>query len=100
MSRTEAALRDLYSFYSRTHRMYESLLRDETLVPSVGRRLRDFHEYVQAAGDVLMAGRHLRGHAARRTRAAVGHALAFGTWRSLTQEQGLPQDDAVTLMSR
>jgi hypothetical protein len=45
-----------------------------------------------------MAGRNLRGKAARRTRAAIGHALAFSTWRSLTREQELAERDAVTLM--
>ena len=33
-----------------------------------------------------------------RTRAAIGHALAFTTWRSLTDEQGLGDTDAVALM--
>jgi hypothetical protein len=47
---------------------------------------------------ILMAGRGLRGHAARRTRAAIGHALAFPTWRSLTREQELADGDAVALM--
>ena len=46
-----------------------------------------------------MAGRGLRGHAARRTRAAIGHALAFPTWRSLTREQGLSDAEAVALMA-
>lgn len=99
-TRTQTALRELYAFYGRTQRMYESLLRDETVVPAVRRRLRDFHGYLQAAGDVLMAGRGLRGDAARRTRAALGHAVAFPTWHSLTQEQGLPQDEAVGMMCR
>jgi AcrR family transcriptional regulator len=98
--RTETALEELYTFYGRTHEMYESLFRDETLVPSVGRRLRDFHGYLRAGQDVLMSGRGLRGGAARRTRAAIGHALAFPTWRSLIREQGLDQDEAVALLSR
>jgi AcrR family transcriptional regulator len=96
--RTETALRELYTFYGRTHGMYESLFRDETLVPSVRRRLRDFHGYLRVAQDVLMAGRKLRGRAADRTRAAIGHALAFATWRSLIKEQRLPPDEAVALM--
>jgi AcrR family transcriptional regulator len=96
--RTETALRELYTFYGRTHGMYESLFRDETLVPSVRRRLRDFHGYLRVAQDVLMAGRKLRGRAADRTRAAIGHALAFATWRSLIKEQRLSPDDAVALM--
>jgi AcrR family transcriptional regulator len=99
-ARTQTALRELYAFYGRTQRMYESLLRDESIVPAVRRRLRDFHGYLQTAGDVLMAGRSLRGDAARRTRAAIGHAVAFPTWHSLTGEQGLPQDEAVGLMCK
>jgi AcrR family transcriptional regulator len=98
-ARTETGLTELYAFYGRTHGMYESLFRDETLVPSVHRRLRDFHGYLRAAEDVLMTGRGLRGRPARRTRAAVGHALTFATWRSLVQEQRLPPDDAVALMA-
>jgi hypothetical protein len=45
-----------------------------------------------------MRGRGLRGAAARRTRAAVGHALAFPTWRSLARDQGLSEAEAVALM--
>ena len=65
----------------------------------LAQRLRGFYGYLEAIQDVLMAGRGLRGRAARRTRAAVGHALAFPTWRSLTREQGLTGDDAVALMA-
>ena len=97
-ARTEAALRELYAFYGRTHGMYESLLRDELLVPAVELRMRDFYGYLRTIEDILLAGRGLRGRAARRTRAAIGHALAFATWRSLNQEQRLPDDDAISLM--
>lgn len=96
--RTETALRELYGFYSRTEGMYTSLLRDEPLVPIVQRLLRGFHGYLEAIQELLLAGRGLRGREARRTRAAIGHALAFATWRSLTREQGLDNDDAVALM--
>jgi AcrR family transcriptional regulator len=96
--RTSSALRDLYAFYGRTQDMYSSLLRDEPVVPPVQRRLRDFYRYLDTIENVLMAGRGLRGRAARRTRAAIGHALAFTTWRSLTHEQGLDNTDAVALM--
>jgi AcrR family transcriptional regulator len=95
--RTSTALLELYAFYGATHKMYESLFRDETLVPSVAKRLVDFHAYLDAARGVLLVG---RGRTTQRTRAALGHALAFGTWRSLTQEQGLSQDDTVALMCR
>jgi len=96
--RTEAALRELYAFYGRTEGMYTSLLRDEPVVPIVQRRLRDFYGYLRAIEDILMAGRGLRGHTARRRRAAIGHALAFATWRSLAREQQLADEEAVALM--
>ena len=97
-TRLETALRELYAFYGRTEGMYTSLFRDEALVPVVHKRLGDFYGYLRAIQDVLMAGRGLRGRAAGRTRAAIGHTLAFPTWRSLTREQELADGDAVTLM--
>jgi AcrR family transcriptional regulator len=96
--RAETALRELYAFYARTEGMYTSLLRDEPLVLVVHRRLADFYGYLRAIQEILMAGRGLRGRPARRTRAAIGHALAFGTWQSLTRDQELGEDDAVALM--
>ena len=97
-ARTEAALRELYAFYGRTEAMYTSLLRDEPLVPIVQRLLGGFYGYLGAIEDVLMARRGLRGRRARLARAAIGHALAFPTWRSLTRDQGLADDDAIELM--
>lgn len=96
--RTETALRELYAFYRGTEGMYSSLLRDEPLVPIVHRLLGGFYGYLRAIQDILMAGRGLRGRAARRTRAAIGHAIAFPTWRSLTREQRLADRDAAALM--
>lgn len=97
-ARTEAALHDLYAFYRRTGAMYTSLLRDEPLVPILRRQMSGFHEYVKAIEGTLMAGRGLRGGAARRTRAAIGHAVAFPTWRSLAHDQGLSGAEAVRMM--
>ena len=96
--RLETALHELYAFYGRTEAMYTSILRDEPVVPVLQRQLAGFYGYLGAVRDILVAGRGLRGRAGRRTRAAVGHALAFPTWRSLTREQGLVQDDAVAVM--
>jgi hypothetical protein len=91
-------LRELYAYYARTEGMYTSLLRDELLVPAVRERLAGFHGFLGATQDILVTGRGLRGGAAKRTRAAIGHALAFTTWRSLTREQGLSDADAAGLM--
>jgi AcrR family transcriptional regulator len=98
--RTATALRELYGFYRRTQEMYVSLLRDELVVPIVQRQLAGFHDYVRGIEGVLMAGRARRGRAGRRTHAAIGHAVAFSTWRSLTLGQGLTDDEAAGLMCR
>jgi AcrR family transcriptional regulator len=98
--RTRTALREVYAFYRGTEAMYTNLVRDEPLVPAVARRLRDFYGYLRSVQDDLARGRGLRGRSAKHVRAAIGHALAFPTWRSLTHEQGLGDEDAVELMGR
>jgi hypothetical protein len=50
--------------------------------------------------DLLLKGRPERGRLRLRVKAALGHALAFETWRSLVREQGLDDADAVDLMVR
>ena len=45
-----------------------------------------------------MAGRSVRGAARRRTRAALGHAIAYSTWKSLVREQQLADAAAITLV--
>ena len=47
---------------------------------------------------LMMRGRSLRGRRRDETRAAVGHALAYTTWRSLAREQGLDDAQAAELM--
>ncbi len=96
--RTQTALRELYAFYGRTGSMYTSLLRDEQVLPIVHRLRGDFYGYLAALQDIPLAGRGLRGRRARNVSAAIGHALAFPTWESLTQEQGLTDVEAADLM--
>jgi AcrR family transcriptional regulator len=96
--RLSVALEELYAFYGRAAPMLENLIRDEQAVPFVRERFAAFHGYLAAAADTLMAGRRLRGAAQRRVRAALGHALAFSTWRSLVVEQGLDPTEARGLM--
>jgi AcrR family transcriptional regulator len=96
--RLSVALGELYSYFGRTERMLENLSRDEATVPIVAERFAAFRFYFDAARDTLLAGRRLRGAAKRRTQAAIGHAIAFSTWKSLVREQGLSDADAVALM--
>ena len=96
--RLERALADLYAFYRRTEPMIANLLRDEDTNENVRRHFGAFRGYMDAARDVLMRGRRERGQARARVRAAIGHALAFETWRSLVREQGLGNVQAARLM--
>ncbi len=96
--RLTVALGEIYAFYRRTEAMLENLFRDEVTVPIVRERFAAFRGYFVAARDTLMKGRRLRGAAKLRTQAAVGHAIAFSTWKSLVREQGLDDADAAELM--
>ena len=99
-ARLTAALREVYAHYRRTERMMSNILRDEATMPILGRMLGGYRDYLTAARDTLMRGRGVRGPARRRVQAAVGHALTFGTWRSLAREQGLTDSQASGLMGR
>lgn len=98
--RLKLGLEELYGHYRRTRMMMENLLRDEATMPTVERMFRGYRDYADAALDILMAGRGLRGKARHRVRAAIGHGLAFTTWRSLTHEQELDDRAAADLVCR
>jgi AcrR family transcriptional regulator len=97
--RLDAAHAELYANYPRTAGICEKLLLDETSVPAVAEQKGAFWSLLDSAADTLLAGRGLRGKARQRTRAAIGHALAFVTWQDLTGKQGLSDAEAAALMS-
>jgi AcrR family transcriptional regulator len=98
--RLRSGLEQLYAYYRGTERMMENLHRDEATMPIVKRLFAGFRDYLSAAHETLMTARPERGRTRQRVRAAVGHALAFATWRSLTREQGLDDAQAADLMCR
>jgi AcrR family transcriptional regulator len=97
-ARLATALDELYAFYARVAPMLVNLIRDEQTEPVVRERFAAFHGYLDAAVHALLAGRRLRGAARRRVRAGLAHAVAFSTWRSLVEEQGLEPAEARRLM--
>jgi AcrR family transcriptional regulator len=97
--RLARALEELYAYYRSTEPMLSNLLRDESTVEIVRERFGQFHAYLAAARDVLLRGRRIRGRGRERVRAAIGHALTFPTWQSLTRE-GLDDVQAADLMVR
>ena len=96
--RLRTALRELYEWYERGEYMLERTTRDLALVPALRPSMEAFRGWLDAAADAILRGRPERGARRRRVQAAVGHALAFETWRSLAVNQGLPRPEAVELM--
>jgi AcrR family transcriptional regulator len=92
--RTRRALSDLYAYFDRTEEMLANLVRDEDRVEVLPPLMAPFWGYLDAVADLLAPPR-----AGGRTRAALRHAVDFRTWRSLTRDGGLTNDDAVALMS-
>jgi AcrR family transcriptional regulator len=99
-ARLATALDELYAYYRRTEGMLDKLLRDATTMPIVDELMGSFSAFLEGNAETLMRGRKARGHARRRQRAAIGHALAFGTWQDLSRVQGLDDRAAAELMSR
>jgi AcrR family transcriptional regulator len=98
--RVAVALGELYLFYGRNEPMLDNLFRDEATVALVKERFAAVRGYFDAAREALMHGRKLRGARLVRTRAALGHAIAFSSWKSLVREQHLDDSEAVELMRR
>jgi AcrR family transcriptional regulator len=94
--RLARALDELYAYYERTAPMYGNVLRDAELVQFARDAVAPLDAYLEGAVAVLAAGRGARGRRRTRLAAALRHALAFSTWRSLTGS-GLDRADATAL---
>ena len=94
--RLAVALAELYAYYRSTEQMRSNLLRDIDVIPDKFRPgIVGFPPttiQVLEAGWPELEGAHLR-------HAAIGHAVAFETWRSLAKE-GLTDQEAADLMVR
>jgi AcrR family transcriptional regulator len=94
--RLERALDELYAYYERTEPMLSNVLRDADLVDSARDSVAPLNAYLEEAADVLTSGRQARGRRRQLLRGAVRHALAFSTWRSLS-DNGVGRSDAARL---
>lgn len=95
--RLRAALEAVYAYYRGGEAMLGRVLRDEPLVPALSEVMAPWHAWLRELAGQLSAGWGVDAVVQRRLRAAVGHALSFGTWRSLTAE-GLTDDETAALM--
>ena len=96
--RLRAGLADLYRFYRRGAAMLTLGDRDKHALPQPIQQ--EVDRIDRHYRDVLVepfAGSCTRGQR-RRLRAVVGHAVSFGTWRSLCLQHGLSDREAVDAM--
>lgn len=90
------ALERLYAWYRGNERMFSKGYRDAPLVPALAQALEGRDDMLARMRDGVV--RRLPPPRGRRVRAAVGHAVSFRTWQSLTGDQRLTDTEAVTLM--
>ena len=95
--RLTGVLRALYRYYRQTSSMMTALIRDAETTPLVAEYLAPYHATVAMLADQLSIG--FRSHRRRELRAAIGHALDFTTWRSLTERQRLTDAQATRVMT-
>jgi AcrR family transcriptional regulator len=94
LQRLALALRDVWAWYGDVESDLALFLRDAELVPAVDANMSDYAARLAALADRL--ARALGGSSV--VRAAVGHALAFETWRSLVRRERLTTDAAIDAM--
>jgi AcrR family transcriptional regulator len=97
--RLRVGLGELYAWFERGEYMLERTTRDAAVVPAMQATMTASARWSEAAAETLMQSRPERGARRRRALAAIGHAVSFGTWRSLAREQGLSRAAAVELMA-
>jgi AcrR family transcriptional regulator len=94
--RLRAALEETYAYHRQTEPMMSHALADSADTPI----MQPYHEHWRhAAAVVAKSGPHGDPEDPMLW-AAVGHALAFGTWQSLTRDQELTDSEAIELMLR
>jgi AcrR family transcriptional regulator len=96
--RFATALRALYRYYEPLEQLLVNVERDRTTMPIVAELDQHRLRYVDDVRDLVVDAWPARGAARKRLRAAIGHALDFGTWRSLVRRQGCSTEAAVRLM--
>jgi AcrR family transcriptional regulator len=97
-SRLRYALGELYPYYRANARVVGNVIRDLPTMIRVG-GIEPFLEHMTELFSVLASGWSGDGPTQRLRMVAIGHAMAYQTWRSLT-DNGLSDIEAVDLMLR
>jgi hypothetical protein len=86
----------MYAWYESVQHDLALFSRDASLTVAGGETLGETLEQIALLADGLSRGWPRR----KAVRAAIGHALAFETWRSLVRAEGLTEKQAVEAMVR
>ena len=92
------ALREIYAYFRATEDMTALVLRDFAEVDAIQTVAAPTIRYWADVRELLDRGWALRGRRRATLRAAIGHAIAFQTWRSLVRQEGLDDEEAADLM--
>jgi AcrR family transcriptional regulator len=97
-TRLRIGLTEIYTYHGQTEQMAEQTIRDLPVLPALQEALQPYSQYWTRIRDVLGANWNTEGGQLPLLSAAIGHAIAFQTWHSLVQEQGLGNVQAIELM--
>ena len=99
--RLRRGLGELYAYYRLTGSMWVKFLRDADEIPVLAELgVAPYLGYLEMVREVLAVGWGVRGKRRERLVAALGHALELQSWISLTERQGLDDEQAVDFMVR
>jgi AcrR family transcriptional regulator len=89
-------LSEIYTYHQSTEAMMNHVMAEMRNDPLMA----PYHDHWRRAVDILTAAWPVTGHRRKKLKAAIALALSFETWRSLVQENGLTESQAVELMLR
>jgi len=95
VERLRTGLRESYAWYEENGQMIGMALAEARDLPMMA----PYHAYWADAAETLAAAWRARGQRRANVKAAIALALSFDTHRTLTSEQQLTDEEAITLMT-
>jgi AcrR family transcriptional regulator len=96
--RLRVALSEVYAYHRRTEPMMVNVLRDAQVHPLTREMAEPYFQHWERMRYVLVTGWGVEDERLALLLAALGHALDFETWRSLTRRQGLDDGRAAEVV--
>jgi AcrR family transcriptional regulator len=96
--RLRSALAEVYAYYRHTEPMVANVVRDAEVHPLTREMAGPFFQLFERMRYVLATGWGLEDEQRTLLLAVLGHALDFQTWRSLTRQQALSDEQAIEVM--